>query len=121
LTIISISGMITGMSKSLEQLADKGDTVIDAAVARFSEKHLPQSPEARAKRQHAARVGGNILIGLTLAGGVAGVTELAYQATDHQAQHVQEESTELSQKTQTMNNELDSGVITLPAPSQDRP
>jgi|GEM_PF-6961755 len=113
--------MITSMSKSLEQLADKGDAVIDAAVARFSEKHLPQSPEAIAKRQHAARVGGNILIGLTLAGGITGVAELAYQAADHTAQNVQEESTELSQKAQNMNNELDSGVVTLPAPSQNRP
>ncbi len=74
------------MSKLVEQIADQGD----AAIARFSEKHLPQSDEAIEKRRKfARRTMSGVALATVIGGGLVLTNELINTA-DHQAQHVQD-------------------------------
>ena len=85
LTIVSISVIITYMSKLVEQIADQGD----AAIARFSEEHFPQSPESIAKRKHIRRIIGGFTLAVGLVGGGLGLANEFFGAADQQAQHEQ--------------------------------
>jgi len=75
LTIVSISVIITYMSKLVEK---------------FSTEHLPQSEDAIAKRKRALKAVGTVVLSLSIIGTAAGVIELGLNAADHQAQHLQE-------------------------------
>jgi len=76
------------MSKLVEKLADQGD----AAIARFSKEHFPQSDEAIAKRERARKIiSGLALAGVVVGGGLALTNEI-FNAAEHQAQHVQDVS-----------------------------
>ncbi|MBC7943021.1 hypothetical protein H7X68_00770 [Candidatus Saccharibacteria bacterium] len=72
----------------LVELANQGD----AAIARFSKEHLPQSDEAIAKRARVRKViSGLALTGVVVGGGLT-LTNEFLNAADRQAQHVQEVS-----------------------------
>ncbi len=72
----------------LVELANQGD----AAIARFSKEHLPQSDEAIAKRARVRKlISGVALTGVVIGGGLA-LTNEFLNAADRQAQHVQEVS-----------------------------
>ena len=86
MTIVSISVIITYMSRLVEKLADQGD----AAIARFSKEHFPQSDEAIDKRARMRKAIGGAMLASVVVGGGLGLTNEFLGAADHQAQHVQE-------------------------------
>ncbi|MBC7943255.1 hypothetical protein H7X68_02020 [Candidatus Saccharibacteria bacterium] len=95
----------------LVELANQGD----AAIARFSKEHLPQSDEAIAKRARARKVISGLALTGVLAGGDLALTNEIFNAADHQAQHVQEVS-DRSNYEQLVNRPIE--VPTLPSPEK---
>jgi len=74
------------MSRLVEKLANKGD----AAIARFSEEHFPQSDEALKKRERIRKAIGSAMLATVVVGGGLGLTNELFNTADHQAQHVQD-------------------------------